>query len=236
MMKQSMKFGLCVVLGLGTAMGALMATDLIAANNAYAQRGAPIVIAAAPLDPPNVKNSEGIAILPSGLRWGMTSAQLADVIDREIDRSYKSRFEKAQSGPQTTRLEAQLATEKSAFRRSKLAFGELPTGIDSTPLKGEYTYRNNESMMKWARTSGDRYFFFIQDKLWKIYDEVPLGERKPLGATFEDAATTLSTRYGVAGRLTDPDYMAGRLFTEIDWEDPRTHLRLLDRSGLGIAA
>ena len=229
-MKQWMKLGLGVSLGLG-----VMAGGFVSADDAFAQgRGkkADRLTATAPVEPPLVKNPEGIEIKPTGLRWGMTSAQLVEFYSGEIDRAYKPQYDKAQPGPATDRLDAAVASAKDAFRRSKIEFGELPTGIDSTALRSEYTYKNGESMMQMSRSAGKRYFFFFNDKLWKIYDELPLGEGKPMGSTFEEAAQVLATRYGVAGRETEIDYVAGRNFTELDWQDARTRVRLLDRSGL----
>ncbi|HNT00095.1 MAG TPA: hypothetical protein PLJ27_11785 [Polyangiaceae bacterium] len=233
-MNRISKWGLCVVLGFGVVAG-----SMVAADDAFAQKkkgGAAAAVApAAPVDPPTVKNREGIEIRPAGLHWGMSSAQLIQFYERVIDRDYIPLYRKAQAGPQTARLDAAVANTKAAFRRSKVEFGNLPTGVDSTPLKGEYTYQNGESMMHLNRRgAGSRYFFFIQDKLWKIYDEVPLGEKRPLGPSYEEAVKRLATRYGVVGRVTQPDYAIGRNFMEVDWQDTRTHLRVLDRSGLQI--
>jgi len=229
-MKRWMKLGLCVALG-GLVDSVVVADDVFA----QPKKPAPATVVA-PSEPPLVRNAGGIELRPAGLRWGMTSAQLAEFYDREIDRRYKAQYDKAQPGPQTDRIDAAVANAKAAFRRSKIEFGNLPTGIDSGPLKGEYTYQNQESMMQYLQSSGNRYFFFIQDKLWKVYDEMPLGEKRPMGETYEDAAKHLATRYGVPGRIIEPDYLIGRNFTEIDWQDARTRVRLLDRSGLKIAA
>lgn len=228
-MKRLVRLGLCAVVGLGVASAGLLMADEASAGKPKAE--AP----AAPVDPPNVKNRAGIEIRPAGLHWGMTSDQLTRFYDRIIDRDFAPLYRKAQPGPQTKRLDAAVANAKAAFRRSKVVFGNLPTGVDSTPLKGEYTYQNAESMMHINRRgAGTRYFFFIQDKLWKIYDEVPLGDKRPLGPSYEEALKRLATRYGVVGRVTQPDYAIGRNYMEVDWQDQRTHLRVLDRSGLKI--
>ena len=50
-------------------------------------------------------------------------------------------------GPKMKEVDAALAEQKLAFPRSEVDFGNLPTGVDNTPLKGEYSYKNNESMM-----------------------------------------------------------------------------------------
>jgi len=193
--------------------------------------------AAAPADAPTVKNRAGIQIRPAGLHWGMTRDQVTRFYDRIIDRDFAPLYRKAQPGPQTRRLDAAVANAKAAFRRSKVEFGKLPTGVDSTPLKGEYTYGNGESMMHINRRGqGSRHFFFIQNKLWKIYDEVPLGDKRPLGPTYEEAVKRLAQRYGVVGRVIQPDYAIGRNYKQVDWNDQRTHLRVLDRTAHKIVA
>ncbi len=235
-MKRLPKWSWVVAVGLGVASIALLTT-----GDAEAQRGGrkppPAPTATAPVDPPMVKNQGGIVIKPEGLRWGMTHEQVAEFYDRIIDRDYQPLYKRAQPGPQTTRLDAAVAEAKAAFRRSKVEFGNLPTGVDSTPLKGEYTYKNGESMMQLNRRGqGTRYFFFMKGQLWKIYDEVPLGEGRPLGATFVDAIGKFATEFGVVGRVTEPDYQKGPFFKEVDWRDDKTHLRVADRSGLNIVA
>ncbi|PIE05735.1 MAG: hypothetical protein CSA75_03200 [Sorangium cellulosum] len=225
-MKGLTKLGVCAVLGLG-----IVSAGLVVSSDASARKPAK----AARVAPPTVKNRAGIQLRPAGLHWGMTPAQLTRFYDRIIDRDFAPLYRKAQPGPQTKRLDAAVANSKAAFRRSKVEFGNLPTGVDSTPLKGEYSYRNGESMMHVNRRgAGTRYFFFIQNKLWKIYDEVPLGAKRPLGSTYEQAVKRLATRYGIVGRVTQPDYAIGRNFTEVDWQDQRNHVRVLDRSGLKI--
>lgn len=222
------KLGLCAVVGLAIASaGVLVSGDVLA--------GKPAPAPAAPVDPPTVKNRSGIEIRPVGLHWGMSQQQLIAFYDRIIDRDFAPLYQKAQAGPQTKRLDAAVANAKAAFRRSKVDFGTLPTGVDSTPLKGEYSYGNSESMMVINRRgAGTRHFFFIQNKLWKIYDEVPVGDKRPLGPSYEEAVKRLATRYGIVGRVTQPDYAVGRNFMEVDWQDQRTHVRVLDRTGLKI--
>jgi hypothetical protein len=233
-MKQAAKWGLCVAFGLCVAPIAVMSTDSWSAD---AKKGPkPAAQPAAPVDPPNVKNAQGIQLSPSGIHWGMTPDELAQFYDGVIDGDYAPLYKKAQSGPQTNRLDAEVQNAKAAFRRSKVEFGNLPTGVDSTPMKGEYTYRNQEAMMGFNRRgAGQRYFFFIRGKLWKIYDEARLFKGGPLGETFEEATKKYEEAFGVAGRVTQADYSANRPFAEVDWQDQKTHLRLVDRSGTGIA-
>lgn len=235
-MKHTAKWVFCAAFGLGVA-----SIGLLSPGPASADKPAKPKASAASVDPPLVRNSGGVQLAPPGIHWGMNPEQVAAFYDNIIEDDYKPLYRNAQAGPATNRLDAAVADDKAAFRMSKVEFGTLPTGVDSTPLRGEYSYRNGEMMMRIARrivgskgftgAVAVRYFFFVRNRLWKLYDEVPLAADGPLGATFDDAKGKLEALYQVSGRLTEPDYSVNRNYAEVDWQDGTTHVRLIDRSG-----
>lgn len=180
---------------------------------------------------------KAIAITPADLKWGMSHKQVAAVIDKVLDEDYKPLFQKTSPGVKMKALEAELQEKKDEFRRGRIDFGKLPTGIDSTPLRGEYTYRNKESLMRLERPGrAKRALFFIQDKLWKIIDEYDLEQKNPLGKTWPDAVGTLAQKvYGTLGRVQEADYSIGRNTMEVDWKDSTTHVRIIQRSDTALA-
>jgi hypothetical protein len=95
----------------------------------------------------------------------------------------------------------------------------------------EYTYNNGEALQRLFKDGKNRYFFFIKDRLWKIYDEVPLKADGPLGTTFQEAVTKLNALFSVAARIRTADASQGRERTEADWQDAKSHLRAVDRTG-----
>jgi hypothetical protein len=148
-----------------------------------------------------------------------------------FDREYAPQLARLQPGVQMQQLEADRDSRKANLEHSLTRFLDTPTGYDVTPLVHEYTYKNDESIAKTFKDGKTRYFFYIRDKFWKIYDEVPLKADGPLGATFKDAVTKLNTIFSVAARIqaADPSVNVDR--TTADWQDSATHLRALDRSG-----
>jgi hypothetical protein len=124
-------------------------------------------------------------------------------------------------------LEAERDAKKSAFAASWVEFKDTPTGYDQTGIKDEYTYRNKESIMYVDRSARRRYFFFIGDRLWKIYDEVTLSDQ--VGKTFAEAVAKLNAQLGTNGRVRAADAAQGLAQTTVDWQDATTHLRLVDR-------
>jgi hypothetical protein len=197
-------------------MGAA-ASDVTDAYAAPAAKG--------PKPPPQVK--EPIRLTPEGLRFGMATNEVVDFYSKVLDQDYVAIYKVTPVGPKMKQVDAALADQKSAFPRSEVVFGALPTGIDNTPLRGEYNYNNNETMMSLTRQGVTRYFFFASKRLWKVYDAVPLKEGSELGATYKDAIAALTKRFNVAGRVLAEDPAAG-------WADNAIHVRAIDRSSENI--
>ncbi len=174
---------------------------------------------------PNV--AKPVSIQPKELTWGIDRKKLGEIYDKVIDEDYKPKYQKAQPGPQTDALDAEVAERKAEFRRTLTEFGDTKTGFDMTPLRPEYTYNNKEALMSIERGGRTRYFFFIQNKLWKIVDSFKLGEKSQWGATWDVALGKLTKHYG-EGRNRDADAAAGRPFQEVDWKDTNTQVRAVN--------
>jgi hypothetical protein len=228
----------------GFLLSALVATGIAFGIAPYASgagadsaKGAATKTKGAPgaaADPPTVAN---LASMLEGLKWGINHNEVINVynkVDGLFDREYNPLLLKTQPGVQMRALEADRDNRKSAFERSFLEFKDTPTGYDATGLKTEYTYRNREAIMMVDKGGKKRYFFFIGaqpgERLWKIYDEIPLDEAGPLGKTYQEAVTKLQATLGVAARIRAADAAQGLSFTTADWQDNVTHLRAIDRA------
>jgi hypothetical protein len=188
--------------------------------------------AGAPVDAPTVAS---LAPMRDGFKWGITHADVITAFNKNgglIDQDYDPLLKTAQPGVQQSALEADRDNKKAAIANSYLRF-VTPTGYDSTGIRGEYSYRNNEAILFVERQGKKRYFFFMgsepNERLWKIYDEIPLGSTGPLGKTFAEAVTRVQGILGMAGRARAQDEANGLEYTTVDWQDGATHLRLLDR-------
>jgi hypothetical protein len=189
--------------------------------------------------PGEAPNAPGVgALLEGGIRWGMSKDEVVKAhtaVNGIIWKDYDSKLAHASVGPQMKALEQQRDASMRAFERTWVEFDTTPTGYDATGLKSEYTYRNKEALLQLQRDGKTRYFFFINNRLWKIYDAVPLGDSGPMGKTFADAVNTMNGKLGVQGRIVAPDPAAGRTLTLVDWRDSSSHMRLVDRGAENIA-
>jgi hypothetical protein len=168
--------------------------------------------------------------MPEGLHFGMTTTEIIDFYSRVLDQDYVAIYKRTPIGVKMKEVDASLADEKAAIARSEVTFGAVPTGIDNTPQKGEYSYKNNETMLSVVRQGITRYFFFQNKRLWKTYDTVALREGSEFGATYDSAVAALTKRFGVKGRSLAQDAEHGRSYPETDWVDGTTHVRAIDRS------
>jgi len=227
-MKAKSLLGALLAVGLGLVAMSHSA-DVLAAG------GKPKKEAAAPPqgEPPMTKRAIGLPL--KGVAFGQSPKQVAEAIDNLLNEDYRPLYKEVQPGVKMKALDAQLAEDKDQFRRSRIDFGKLPTGVDSTPLRGEYTYQNKEALYQMNRKGGVTSFFFIQERLWKIIVEYKLTDSSALGKNFQDAGVKLTTIYGAPGRVIPAD--AKHFATEIDWKDGNIHLRAIQRSdtALGIA-
>jgi hypothetical protein len=182
-----------------------------------------------------------LAAFTEGIKWGISHAELTKQFTQTngvIWKDYDEKLAKARVGPEQTALEAEREQMKAAFSRSFIEFKDTPTGYDTTAIRNEYTYKNKESLMWVQRQGKKRYFFFINDRLWKMYDEVSLVEGGPMGKTYLDAVNKLNAQLNAQGRVQGIDAAKGINQTTVDWKDGLSHLRALDRSSdhlVGIA-
>lgn len=171
-----------------------------------------------------------IGLSPAGLKWGLSLNAIAKLYDKEFDDEFVPLYKKVEPGPRMQALDAELAERKALIRRNKIEFGKLPTGVDQGALKGEYSYNNGESMTHLTLRNGTRrYFFFFNDKLWKIYDEHPLRKSGPLGENYAEAIKILTKRFGAPPKVVEQDYEKGQNYEEAHWRDSSNVIRAINR-------
>lgn len=181
-------------------------------------------------DAPQVQS---LSAFLDGFKWGMTHAEVQKVFTQTggiIWKDYDEKLTKARVGPEQTALEAERESSKAAFARTYTEFKDIPTGFDTTGIRGEFSYRNKESLMWITRKGKKRWFFFINDRLWKIYDEVPFADDGAYGASFPDAVNRLNAQLNAQGRYQVPNEKNGLHQNTVDWKDAANHLRAVDRT------
>ncbi len=165
---------------------------------------------------------------PKGLKFGMTTEQVAKIYEKVIDQDYLPKWEDVEPGVQMQRLEREIEEKKMELRRDQIDFDGTPTGLEGTALQNEYTHNNKEALMRIPRKKKVRHFFFIQGGVWKVIDVYELGAKSRWGVDFNSAVEKLTkTLKGPEGMRLPADPSIGR-FEEVVWMDGKTLLRLIN--------
>ncbi len=179
---------------------------------------------------------KAVRLAPKGLAFQAGVKEISALYAKIFDEEYLPLYKRVQPGPRMQALDAELADKKELLKRNVIAFGSTPTGIDYTALKGEYSYRNKESMTHLVLRNGTkRHFFFFDDKLWKVYDEYQLDAKGPLGESFTTAVEKLTKKLKIAPRLREAGSDPALGFTTADWQDSSMIIRVLDRGDGTVA-
>jgi hypothetical protein len=212
-----------------TSLAAAVAVGVVIAVSAVA------AVAAPPKGGPDAPLVSTLAALhEKELRWRLTHMEVTDIYHAPgalFDREYAPLIAKLQPGIDMQKVESDRDSRKANFARNYAVFADSPSGFDVTPLHSEYTYNNDEGIQRLFKDGHNRSFFYIKDKLWKIYDEIPLKADGPLGPTYQAAVAKLNALLGVTGRVRAADSSQGLERTTTDWQDTMSHLRADDRSG-----
>jgi hypothetical protein len=185
-------------------------------------------------DAPVVATFASLHLHAKEIHWGLSHVEVTDLYDGTgglFDREYAPLIARLQPGVEMQQLEADREGRKVNLQHSYAVFADSPSGFDVTPLHAEYTYKNDEAIQRVFKDGKNRSFFYIKDRLWKIYDEVPLKGDGPLGDSYQGAVAKLNALLGAPGRVRTADPAQGLERTTTDWQDADTHLRADDRSG-----
>ena len=224
----------------GLLIAAAPALFVVLSSDGASAGNTPQVRPQAQTDAPTVA---GFAGAMEQFRWGQTHLDVIRLMNQTggvFDNDYNTQLARMQPGVAMQAVEAERDQKKKFFEQSWVQFNDTPTGFDNTSIKGEYTYRNHESVMYVDRGGKRRYFFFIGtppgERLWKIFDAIPLKQGGLLGATYQEAVTKLNVQYSVPARIRAANPMGGGpAHTEADWQDGSTHLRCDDLGDGNVA-
>jgi hypothetical protein len=130
-----------------------------------------------------------IATAMGDLRWGLNEREVSAFAQRELAASYNAEIAKTKDAGKQAKLKADLKRAQSEVGKSQVEFQGGKSRWDSSPVAGEYTYDNGESMLVAKGSGTDSYYFFLNDKLWKVVkviDKHSAGDFKKFSKSVED--------------------------------------------------
>ena len=162
------------------------------------------------------------------IQWGWSPKQVYRNLKKNIELSYEEPISKTTDAIEEDRLRHKMTEEANQIRDSYFEFDGTPSAYDSGYLKGEFTHRNGESLLRVRTKTTQDYFFFINDRLWKRYRAFDASVFE--GATFEQFGNALQQRYGKAKKKRGSPTSGGESVQWYEWKEPRVRARAVDNN------
>ncbi|TNF61369.1 MAG: hypothetical protein EP303_05760 [Deltaproteobacteria bacterium] len=195
----------------------LVALGLLLGAGVYADRG-------------SASNRSASALEQSmgDIQWGWTPKQVYRHLKKNIEASYEEPISKTTDAIEEDRLRHKMAEETRQIRDSYFEFDGTPSAYDSGYLKGEFTHKNGESLLRVRTKNTQDYFFFINDRLWKRYRAFDASVFE--GASFAQFGAALQQRYGKAKKKSGALVPGGEPTQWYEWKESRVLARAVDNN------
>jgi hypothetical protein len=168
-----------------------------------------------------------IATSMGDLRWGMSEREVSSYAKRELATEYNAALAKTKDAGQQSKLKNELKTAQSEVDKT-VSFQGGKSRWDSSPIAGEFTYNNEESMMMSKDISGTTYYFFLDGKLWKY---VRVLDKKAAGGDFKKFSKYIEDKFG-KGREKKGEVTPGQGDTHwLEYLDRNSRMRAADDNG-----
>ncbi len=210
------------------ALSAWIGAALIGLSGAaMAADGAPQAAAEAPAKP---TPKTGVSSILKLLDWGASSADVLAVAKADIEAGYADRLKQANGD--TFAVDAVLRAQREEFaavKKTLVQFIGARSGFEASIIADEYRSNEGESMLRIDDANAQRYYFFVDDKLWKIV--VAYNSTISRSVAFPAFVKQVSRKNG---RPTEADWVTPpggtRTMRAAVWADDLTQLTVEDRT------
>jgi hypothetical protein len=162
--------------------------------------------------------------------WGTGHAKVIEHYSGQIRTDYNARLAKVRDAVAEDRMRTEMDGAISKVRDSFVEFRGQRTGWRVSFIGDEFRDNAGESMVVVTEASAQRFFFFKNDSLYKMF--VAFNAEVFPGLNFEQFAERIQERYGPAQRVTrtNPRTSEEEL-VELRWQDETTNLAAIDQTG-----
>jgi hypothetical protein len=204
------------------------------AGKTAAKKGAKAAPPAKKQVPPMVsaEHKKSLAEKFGGFKFGMSKDDVLKVLGKQIDERYDDKIKATTDIAQQDRFRKDKKAELSRISASYIAFDAKTSPWDVSVVESEFAHNTNESMMeRWENEGGKnqrRFFFFYDQKLWKMYLLLDVSIIPEDKRNFETFKGVMEGQYG-AGAID-----GGTIMWRAGEFDVRAVDRLKDYGALGF--
>jgi hypothetical protein len=191
-------------------------------------------VAAAKASAAPVASSDEVGKLKGDFKWGMSPEDVLNKTVEKVEASYDDRIKKTAADPaRQDRVRKEMRAEADNVRKNSLVeFKGEKTGYDVSIIDQEFTQSANESMLVGKDENATRYFFFVDNRLYKMF--IAFDKEMLAGKSFHDFGTLMQARFGKAKEVFVDEKSKAGVTHKLDhyvWTTKGGDvLRLVDRS------
>jgi hypothetical protein len=168
----------------------------------------------------------------AGFKFGMTKDEILKVLQKQIDDKFEEKIKATEDTALKDRYRRDKKKELSAVSSTYVKFDGKKTGWDVSIVEYEFAHNTGESMMeRWENEGGKnnrRFFFFKDEKLYKMYISLDVSMIPEEKRNFETFKGVMEGQYGKGG------VEGGTISWRAGEFDARAVDRLKDYGALGL--
>ncbi|PKN45962.1 MAG: hypothetical protein CVU59_07505 [Deltaproteobacteria bacterium HGW-Deltaproteobacteria-17] len=213
---------------LATFLFTFVAALSLIAPTAMAQKGrkAPPKPAAAKVD-----TEASIKALLGEYTMGMSKAEVTTKLKAEIQKYYDGLMAKERTAAGKDEVRGRLKTALSKVTKNTMDFTGKESSWNTSIIDDQYAHRNNESMIASLGEDQQKFFFFYNDKLYKVFIALPAEQYT--GFTFLKFQTTVEQIYGKAIEEFEEGITGESELHHLLWKSSgNLHLWAMDKTGV----
>ena len=165
--------------------------------------------------------------------WGMNPDDVFAKAKGAIEARYQERIDGSRADPgKQQRIRDEREKEVNAVKASFTKFEGQKSGWDVSIIGTEFVQNNGEAVIQMKEDVWTRYFFFFEDKLYKMFlafNKDMIGDK-----SFRDFGKEMAAKYGTPREVYRDDKQHGgvkRILDHFEWAVSGTDaLKLVDRS------
>ncbi len=182
---------------------------------------------------PPMASAKEIDKFKGDFKWGMGFEDVLTHVRDRIRKSYDERLEKTANDPsRQDRIRKEMRAELDGVKNKIIKFDGQKTGYDTSIIDQEFAHRTTESMVVFKEDNWDRYFFFRDEKLYKMF--IAFDKAMFAGKSFPEFGQLMQAKFGKAKEVTVQEKTKAGVKVKLDhyvWGSKTGDmLRLVDRS------
>jgi hypothetical protein len=155
--------------------------------------------------PPMVtaEHKKALAEKFAGFKFGMTKDEVLAVLQKQINERFEEKIKATTDVAMQDRYRKEKKAELARTASTYVEFNGKKTGWDVSIVENEFAHNTGESMMeRWENDGGKnqrRFFFFYNQKLWKMFISLDVSMIPDDKRTFETFKGVMEGQYGKGG-------------------------------------